>query len=86
MTEDETIEEMVRAYTKSVRMPGNNPYDAMRAAYAIARKRLLEEMRDGTPSERFARWLEEGPKLAKAAGCHVGIKVTGYVATTGKGK
>ena len=30
----------------------------------------------GNPSERFARWLEDGPKLAKAAGLYVGIKVT----------
>lgn len=29
-----------------------------------------------TPEEEFAGWLNEGPKLAKAAGCHVGIKVT----------
>jgi len=29
-----------------------------------------------TPAERFACWLENGPKLAKAAGVYVGIKVT----------
>lgn len=29
-----------------------------------------------SPAERFARWLEDGPKLAKAAGCYVGIKVS----------
>jgi hypothetical protein len=29
-----------------------------------------------TPSEVFADWLNKGPKLAAAAGCHVGIKVT----------
>ncbi|MCZ3377480.1 hypothetical protein [Rhizobium sp. AG207R] len=29
-----------------------------------------------SPAEQFARWLEDGPKLAKAAGCYVGIKVT----------
>jgi len=33
---------------------------------------------DSEPSEatkRFARWLEDGPKLAKEAGCYVEIKV-----------
>lgn len=30
----------------------------------------------GTPTERFARWLEDGPKLAKSAGCYVGITVS----------
>jgi hypothetical protein len=30
-----------------------------------------------TASEAFADWLNKGPKLALAAGCHVGIKVTG---------
>ena len=29
-----------------------------------------------TPSEAFSAWLNQGPKLAAAAGCHVGIKVT----------
>ena len=29
-----------------------------------------------TPADRFARWLEAGPRLAAAAGCYVGIKVT----------
>jgi hypothetical protein len=29
-----------------------------------------------TASEAFADWLNEGPKLAVAAGCHVGIQVT----------
>ena len=29
-----------------------------------------------TPSEEFAAWLTQGPKLAAAAGCYVGIKVT----------
>lgn len=28
------------------------------------------------PSEAFAEWINQGPKLASAAGCHVGIKVT----------
>ncbi|NTJ67587.1 hypothetical protein G6M50_06385 [Agrobacterium rhizogenes] len=27
-------------------------------------------------AEQFAKWLDDGPKLAKAAGCYVGIKVT----------
>lgn len=35
---------------------------------------------DPSPRERaakqFAAWLNAGPKLAKAAGCYVGIKVT----------
>jgi len=29
----------------------------------------------GDASERFARWLNEGPALANAAGCFVGITV-----------
>lgn len=29
-----------------------------------------------TPWEQFSAWLVQGPKLAAAAGCHVGIKVT----------
>lgn len=29
-----------------------------------------------TPAEEFAKWLEQGPKLAKAAGLYVAIKVT----------
>lgn len=29
-----------------------------------------------SPADAFSAWLNEGPKLAKAAGCHVGIKVT----------
>ncbi len=29
-----------------------------------------------SPAEQFAKWLEDGPRLAKAAGCYVGIKVT----------
>ncbi|MFG1270783.1 hypothetical protein V5F40_22795 [Xanthobacter sp. DSM 14520] len=29
-----------------------------------------------TPTQRFAKWLGDGPKLAKAAGCYVAIKVT----------
>ena len=32
--------------------------------------------KDLTPQELFAKWLEEGPRLAKEAGCYVGIKVT----------
>ena len=29
-----------------------------------------------TPADAFSSWLSQGPMLAKAAGCHVGIKVT----------
>lgn len=29
----------------------------------------------GTPSERFAAWLNAGPRLAKEVGLYVGIKV-----------
>lgn len=29
-----------------------------------------------TASEAFSAWISNGPKLAAAAGCHVGIKVT----------
>lgn len=29
----------------------------------------------GSPQARFAKWLEDGPKLAKSAGCYVGITV-----------
>lgn len=35
----------------------------------------VERSPDETPQQKFARWLEEGPKLAKAAGCYVAIKV-----------
>lgn len=38
--------------------------------------KALAALRRGTPQERFARWLEAGPHLAKAARCYVGIKVT----------
>lgn len=31
---------------------------------------------EATPAACFAKWLEDGPRLAKAAGCHVGIRVT----------
>lgn len=34
------------------------------------------EAEEKTASELFARWLEAGPKLAKAAGCYVGIRVS----------
>lgn len=37
---------------------------------------LPDEDKDVAPADAFAAWLREGPKLAKAAGCHVGIKVT----------
>lgn len=33
-------------------------------------------MSDQTAAEAFAEWLAKGPKLAKAAGCFVAIKVT----------
>jgi hypothetical protein len=29
-----------------------------------------------TPSEAFSAWLKQGPALAAAAGCYVGIRVT----------
>ncbi len=29
-----------------------------------------------SPSQIFAAWVNRGPRLARAAGCHVGIKVT----------
>lgn len=29
-----------------------------------------------TPAEEFAQWLELGPKLSKAAGCYVAIKIS----------
>jgi hypothetical protein len=29
-----------------------------------------------TPADAFSAWIKQGPMLAKAAGCHVGIKVT----------
>jgi hypothetical protein len=35
-----------------------------------------EEKAEPSPSEQFAKWLEVGPKLAKAAGCYVGITVS----------
>lgn len=36
-----------------------------------------------TPAEAFAKWLDAGPKLAKAAGCYVGIKVSTAPAAEG---
>lgn len=36
----------------------------------------LASLKQDTPQERFARWLEAGPRLAKAANCYVGITVT----------
>lgn len=42
-------------------------------------KRLAPEDEDDArqaSADMFARWLELGPKLASAAGCYVGIKVT----------
>lgn len=37
----------------------------------------LAQDTDGVaPADAFARWLEDGPRLAKAAGCYVGIRVT----------
>lgn len=38
--------------------------------------RPLYEEEAATPAQRFAKWVEDGPRLAKAAGCHVGIKIT----------
>lgn len=40
--------------------------------------------RSPNASEAFARWLEDGPKLAKAAGCYVGIKVSPLPADNGR--
>jgi hypothetical protein len=39
-------------------------------------QKAIAELPQPTPSEAFSVWLNEGPKLAAAAGCHVGIKVT----------
>lgn len=54
--------------------------DLMPAALTAAGWRLVPPGVDGEtvepPAERFARWLEMGPRLAKEAGCYVGIKVT----------
>lgn len=36
-----------------------------------------------SPAEVFAKWLDAGPKLAKAAGCYVGIKVSTALAAEG---
>jgi hypothetical protein len=53
-----------------------------RAALSISELRaIIKHAEDAlrpqlAPSEAFAAWLTEGPKLAAAAGCHVGIKVT----------
>jgi hypothetical protein len=43
-------------------------------AFAQAIRRAISS--DLTASEAFAAWLNRGPKLAAAAGCYVGIKVT----------
>ncbi len=40
-------------------------WDALRAALSVS-----------TPADLFAAWLSEGPRLAKDAGCYVGIRVT----------
>lgn len=39
-----------------------------------------------TPSEAFSAWFKEGPRLAKAAGLHVGIQVTAFHPPISKAK
>lgn len=49
---------------------------------AVELQAVLSELADKSafdePAKEFAKWLETGPKLAKAAGCYVEIKVTQY--------
>lgn len=47
-----------------------------RAKLRAIAERVLSQNENGTaPSDAFARWVEQGPKLALAAGVYVGIKV-----------
>lgn len=36
----------------------------------------VEGTADKTPAVKLAEWAQEGPRLAKAAGCYVGIRIT----------
>lgn len=54
----------------------DNSSPELAASVADHGEKVLAAVRQFTPSERFARWLEAGPRLAKAANCYVGIKVT----------
>ena len=47
---------------------------------------MYELDRVSTPTEKFAKWLEDGPKLAKAARLCVGIKVSALSATATEGE
>lgn len=58
---------------------GASEYDQPSHAEAIAawnRRVAAPTTDDKSAAERFAEWLNKGPKLAAAAGCYVGIKVT----------
>lgn len=72
---------------KLLHLLGRAYNDAAKAGLPALNRPLWEEIwvttaRPGaaspepTPSDTFAAWLSRGPRLAKAAGCHVGIKVT----------
>lgn len=61
-----------------------------RAKLSIHELRLLIQHAEAafrpshTPWEEFAAWIVQGPKLAAAAGCYVGIKVTEATASMKK--
>lgn len=54
----------------------DNSSPELAASVADHGEKVLAAVQQLTPAERFARWAEVGPRLAKAANCYVGIKVT----------
>lgn len=70
-------QEMKRAANKAVCV--NTP-DGTWALALDEAARAYETMLAAAPTadaaEAFSAWISQGPRLALAAGCHVGIKVT----------
>lgn len=52
-------------------------FGSMEALNDDSVQKVIAALPQSSPSDAFAAWLNEGPKLALAAGCYVGIKVTG---------
>ena len=70
-------EAVILNVTRSPTTKTNAILEALNAAgYRIVGPGDVDAETVKAPADRFARWLEAGPRLAAAAGCYVGIKVT----------
>lgn len=78
MTPTPTMERALSRPEQVVAITSERPTsDALAETQGPYEARLCKDTPTVDAAEQFARWLEQGPKLAKAAGCYVAIKVTG---------